>query len=178
MHKKLVVLSVLVLIVSACLQPMANAHFFIEDSSTGLKSYFHVTPDHDPLAGEESVISYDFSKSSMLAKDFTFSLRIKDPGGIKEVSVPLVLTGNVIIANYAFPYQGLYRLTLEAKHKETAEVSQLKYSQRVSRGTLKPPAENNWLLWAVIVSGSIVLVVVAILFERRSYTSSKNKHDI
>ena len=113
---------------------IALAHFDVEDSTTRLKSNFHVTPDHSPIAGKESVISYDFSKNGHQTDKFTYSLKInkiREP----ETIVPTNVTRNVVLANYVFPTQGLYTITLTVTPKDSSSmVSVLTYNQRVSRG--------------------------------------------
>ena len=112
----------------------AQAHFDVEDSTTGLQSNFHVTPDHSPIAGKESVISYDFSKNGHQTDKFTYSLKINK---IREpkIVVPTNVTRNVVLADYVFPTQGLYTITLTVTPKDSSSmVSVLTYNQRVSRG--------------------------------------------
>lgn len=175
MRKKLVVLWVLVMVATLHLGSSAQAHFFIEDSSTNVKAYFHVTPDHNPVAGENSVISYDFSKSGISVSDFSFELSAINEEDGKQVSIPFTIAGNGILADYTFPYQGLYKLMLSVENNESSVISSLTYSQRVFRGNVQPAEHANWLPIIGILTGSIVLVIAAIIFDRRGYNTSKNK---
>ena len=113
---------------------ITSAHFDVEDAATGLKSNFHATPDHSPIAGKESVISYDFSKNGHQTNKFTYSLKINKTRE-NQIAVPPSVTGNVVLANYIFPTQGLYTLSLTVTPKDSSgKVSVLTYNQRVSRG--------------------------------------------
>ena len=66
MSKKLTLMCFLVFGMSAVyslgIAQSIQAHSGIEDLNTEIQASFHVTPDHSPIAGSESVISYDFSK--------------------------------------------------------------------------------------------------------------------
>lgn len=140
MSKKLMVALALVLSISAVgvlgSSQVARAHFAIEDPVTGLKSTFHATPDHSPIAGKKSIISYDFSKSEHESNAFRYSLTIKKARE-KEVAVLSTLNRNVLLAEYVFPSQGLYTLTLTVTPKDSsAKPSVLTYNQRVSRGDM------------------------------------------
>lgn len=168
MIKKLLLIGVF--IATVCVfSPAAPtyAHFIVEDTSTGVKALFHVTPDHDPIVGEESVISFDFSKTGFESKDFSYSLAVKPIKG-DVVTVPLDVVGNVVIANYIFPDRGFYDITLTMTHKADGSVSKLQYGQRVSRGaTVKQsmalgPGEMS------AIAGTVVVAVGAIIFSLRS----------
>ena len=106
MIKKVVLIGVgLVAILSLSISQSTYAHFFVSDQDSRVKAIFHVTPDHDPIAGEESVISYDFAKTDVSADEFTFTLAVKSTKA-EAVDVPLEVSGNVVLASYTFPVQG------------------------------------------------------------------------
>lgn len=130
------VISLVAVVLSAVsIAKPAYAHFMVEDTNTGVKAVFHVTPDHSPVAGQESVISFDFAKTSFLAKDFTYSLTVKSTKG-EPVTVPFDVTSNVILATYSFPSQGFYNVRLAATSLKDGTLSTLQYGQRVSRGVI------------------------------------------
>ena len=122
-----------IVISAASLTNPVYAHFIVEDDKTGVKALFHITPDHDPIAGQESVISFDFAKTEFQTKDFSYMLTVKSTKG-EAVTVPIEVTSNVILATYTFPSQGFYNVRLVATNTNDGTVSKLQYGQRVSRG--------------------------------------------
>lgn len=142
----------------------ASAHFIIRDSTTGVKALFHVTPDHDPIAGEESIISFDFSKTGFQAKAYSYSLTVKPVKG-EAVAVPLEVVGNVVMASYVFPAQGFYDIQLSATSKDDNVVSQLDYGQRVSRGVVVEKSNEFGLLEIGAIAGVVLIAVGAIFFS-------------
>lgn len=163
MIKKFVLAAVLCVLVTGVVGSFnaVHAHFDTEDPSTGLKSSFHATPDHSPIAGKESVISYDFSKYGFEAADFTYQLTIKKVRE-KEAVVSTQTSSYVVIARYIFPTQGLYILTLTATPKDgSSKPSVLTFNQRVSRGEV---AESKGFGGFELGILGIVLGIVGIVF--------------
>lgn len=142
----------------------AKAHYGIEDATTGVSAVFHVTPDHDPVAGEESIISFDFSKTGLQAEDYSYALTVKSTKD-EAVTVPFDVTGNVLLAVYTFPNQGFYSIKLTATHKEDGIVSQLQYGQRVSRGEIIEERNEFGTLEILAIAGVTVISVSAIFFS-------------
>lgn len=138
------------------------AHFKVEDLSTGLNASFHITPDHEPIAGEESVVSYDFSQSGYSAKNYAYELSIgRTNGGM--VAVPLEARSNVVIAPYIFPSKGLYKIELSAKNIEDGKLSHLEYTQRVSKGAETIDNSFNAVEKGVVI-GTFVVAGGALVF--------------
>ena len=182
MSKKLTVLGVGVvaaLFVAFSLSPTAYAHFTVHDTKTGMKALFHVTPDHDPIAGKESTVSFDFSKTSYKSKDFTYSLTVKATKGGEAVAVPAEIVSNVVLAEYSFPSQGLYNITLDAEPKNgTGQTSTLMYSQRVTRGIIKKEsAFPPYAIAAMVVTPLIAVFAVALSSKDDSIKGSKRKRE-
>ena len=143
----------------------AYAHFIIEDNRTGIKALFHVTPDHDPIAGQSSVISFDFSKTGGIrSEDYAYSLTVK-PTKKEAVTVPIEIVSNVILATYTFPSQGFYDVTLVATSKKDSSVSKLQYGQRVSRGVVSKHEEAFGPLEIGAMAGAVVVTVGAAAFS-------------
>ena len=172
------VISLLAVVISIATFPRpAYAHFMVEDSSANVKASFHVTPDHDPIAGEESVISFDFAKTAFRAKDFSYELTVKSTKG-EAVTVPFEVASNVILATYTFPSQGFYNVRLTATNATDGTVSKLQYGQRVSRGAV---AEKDTTFGpveiGVITAVSIVAVGGIIFGLVNDTTIRKGKRD-
>ncbi len=130
------------------------AHFDLEDSATGMKTLFHVTPGHSPVAGKESYISYDFSKSGYKSKNFTYRLTVNKTLDEEVSTLPVEVTGNVVIAKYVFPSQGLYRIVLVAEPIDAkAKSSTFSYNQRVSLGaTVNEKQDRSFELTVLAVT--------------------------
>lgn len=141
----------------------AYAHFIVEDTSTGIKALFHVTPDHDPIAGKESVISFDFSKTGVAGSDYSYSLRIKPTKG-EATTVPLEVTSNVVMATYLFPSQGFYDITLTATSKKDGSISNLHYGQRVSRGVVVEQQGPFGIFQIAAIVGAILAAVGGVAY--------------
>jgi hypothetical protein len=163
--KKLILISALVVISSAFISTQsASAHFFVEDPGTGLKAFFHVTPDHNPIAGEESFITFDFSKTGVEAKNYTYSLIIKSTKG-EPASVPIEISGNVAIAHYSFPYQGFYDIKLVATNKIDGSTSMLHYGQRVSRGVVATKSMGLGPIEIAAIAGTVLIASIGIVLS-------------
>lgn len=149
----------------------AQAHSDIKDSSTEVTASFHVTPDHSPIAGRKSIISFDFSESEHHSENFAYALTIKKARE-NEISIPTELTRNVLLAEYVFPTQGLYTLVLRVTPKDSsAKPSMLTYNQRVSRGNVAEPKEFGKFETGVL---AVVFGAIGILFMI-TFRDSMNK---
>lgn len=142
----------------------ASAHFIVEDSNTGVKALFHVTPDHNPIAGQESVISYDFGETGFETKAYLYQLVVKPTKG-EAVTVPLEVSGNVLLAGYTFPTQGYYDITLTAIAKEGGVESKLHYGQRVSRGAKVEESKAFGVLEIGAIAAVTLIAAGAIIFS-------------
>ena len=152
------------LIFSLSLVQSASAHFYVTDANTGVKAIFHVTPDHDPIAGKESIISFDFAKTGFEADKFSYLLTVKSTK-TEAVTVPVEVSGNVVLTDYVFPSQGFYNITLTATGKNDSSVSTLQYGQRVSRGETVEEKRDFGLFEIVMISGVGLIGVGAIIFS-------------
>lgn len=104
------------------------AHFLVEDTRTGVKAILHVAPDDDPIAGQESVISFDFSKTKLQASAYSYSLEVRPTKG-HAVTIPLQVQSNVVLASYTFPSQGFYDIILTTTSRLDGSQSNLQYGQ-------------------------------------------------
>jgi hypothetical protein len=155
---------------------VTHAHSGVEDPNTGIEASFHATPDHSPIAGSESVISFDFSKYGVKAADFTYRLTIKKVRE-KETVVSTEISSDVVIARYTFPTQGLYLLTLTATPKNgSSKPSVLTYSQRVSRGEVgEHEGFGNFELGVLGATLGFVGVVLVLAFSQKRIKHTKKK---
>ena len=173
MIKRVVLIGVLVAVVSVLgLSRPAYAHFVVEDTNTGMQASFHITPDHDPIAGEESVISFDFAQTDTRVTDYTYSLTVTSTQ-TEATEVPLDIPGNVVIASYTFPVQGLYDIKLTATHKESGTVSRLEYGQRVARGATTKRGKSFTFLELGAVAVAVLILIVGIVYIQVSNNKRK-----
>jgi hypothetical protein len=152
----------------------AHAHFIVKDNDTGIKASLHISPDHDPIAGKESVISFDFAKTGLQVKDYSYSLIVKSTKD-KAVTVPVIIVSNVIMANYTFPTQGFYDVSLITTSNKDGSVSKLRYGQRVSRGVIIESNKGFGLLEISMVAGAMLVAVGAIIVSLISDNKQRGK---
>jgi hypothetical protein len=164
MMKKLMLLCLLVIpvLVAAFSEP-TYAHFIVEDDTTGVKALFHVTPNHNPVAGRDSVISFDFANTEYQAKDFSYVLMVKSTKG-EAVKVPFEVSSNVILSTYTFPSQGFYNISLTATSLKDGAVSKLQYGQRVSRGVVVQQENKLGTAEISAIVGAIAIAAVGVIF--------------
>jgi hypothetical protein len=85
----------------------------------------------------------------------------------EEAQLPVKMDGNSITAEYIFPAQGIYQLTLTvAADKEYTFV----YSQRVSRGVSSGLSDKRAFplaKFALIFSGTLFLFLLIVMFNYR-----------
>lgn len=139
------------------------AHFPVKDSKTGFNASFHITPDHDPIAGTESVITYDFGVGEYKRSDYKYLLTVQQ---IKHepITLPITIDGEVIKTTYAFPVQGFYTINLTAQPKAGGATRSLTYSQRVTHGTVeKRPGIGLFEVSIVIVTLLFVIIMVVVI---------------
>ncbi len=173
MIKKFILIGVAIITVSllGVTQP-ASAHFIIDDSQTGFKALFHVSLDHNPIAGEESIISFDFSETGIKASEYSYSLTVKSTKD-EAIAVPFEVTGDVLLASYTFASRGFYDINLTATNKKDSTVSQLHYGQRVSRGDEVKESVTFGTLEIAAIAGVGVIAVSAIIFSIVNDRSSR-----
>jgi hypothetical protein len=165
MIKRVVLIGVVVAVIATfSLSRPAYAHHVVEDTNTGMQASFHITPDHDPIAGEESVISFDFAQTDTKTEDYTYSLTVTSTQ-TEATEVPLDIPGNVVITSYTFPVQGLYDIKLTATHKESGTVSRLEYGQRVARGATVERSTSFTSVEIGAMAVAVLILIVGIMYS-------------
>lgn len=153
--------------------PSASAHFILRDTTTGMKTLFHVTPDHEPIAGKQSVISYEFNKQEYQAKEFTYILTVKSTRGTD--TVPTEVTSNVVLADYVFAARGLYTISLTVMPIGSDKpASTFAYSQRVQRGQAEK--QTKFPLYAVsAIVGALAVAGAAAIVSANSKRNERGR---
>lgn len=143
----------------------ANAHVFITDDSNQQGAVLHITPDDDPIAGDQSTLNLDTQKLNREIKKST--LTITDPRGA-TTDVSLDTNGTLHQAKYTFPTQGTYQLTFTLKTIDSSMT--FSRSQRVTRGVASGALSRPNYTWArlgLLASGIEFLVLVILVTNRR-----------
>lgn len=164
MSKKILFLALLI-VVTILLPQTAFAHVLISDDTRSVGAVLHVVPDDDPIAGQPSNLFFDIQTQN-INKD-TAKLTITDTVTNEAISAPIEVDNNSVTADYTFPVQGVYRLSLTVSSDKNYTFN---YSQRVSRGLTgsaldKPtyPLANL----ALVFCGTAFLFLLIILFNHR-----------
>ena len=142
----------------------AEAHMMLKDTIGGSGAVLHVSPDDDPIAGERASFVFDI-QAMQNAHQVNVTLAIADDQYVVN-KIPGRLQGNKTMAEYIFPRQGLYTLTLTISRGD-AKIHQFSQSLRVSRGVIigtTTPSQPMWAqvgLWctAIVASGVVTLAI-------------------
>ncbi len=154
----------------------AEAHMMLKDTVSGKGAILHINPDDDPVAGERTSFLFDVQDTSPFEEQSTARLTIVDEQH-HEINVLARVKGNTVVADYTFPRQGLYTLTLDIQQgdKQTHRFTE---SQRVSRGVINFATVRNTPLWAGVGMMCTVITAIAvaiIAFDRRKIINIYSK---
>jgi hypothetical protein len=143
----------------------ASAHVLVNDTSDTVGAVLHIVPDDDPVAGQTANLFFDVQTERLNEK--TTMLAVMNSATHEEAQLPVKMDGNSITAEYIFPTQGIYQLTLTvAADKEYTFV----YSQRVSRGVSSGLSDKRAFplaKFALIFSGTLFLFLLIVMFNYR-----------
>lgn len=144
---------------------ITSAHVLITDESHTKGAILHLTPDDDPIAGQEATLYFDTQ-----AHTNAVSVSIQSEDG--EVSnIAMKLEGALATARYIFPTQGVYRLTFTAKSDE--QTYTFTQTQRITRGKAASALDKPTYAWA-----EIMLIVCSILLSLLLFTAWDRRKDI
>lgn len=134
------------------------AHVLVTNASGSTGAIIHIVPDDDPVAGEQSNIFIDVQSNQPLGNPV---LTISRAGVQSEVK--LLQSGNMLQADYIFPVQGVYQLTI------TSQAGTFSYAQHVSRGIDSGNSRSRfvWAEISLVVSIVGLAVVALVAFNRR-----------
>ena len=138
----------------------AQAHVLQRDSSGKIGALLHITPDDNPIAGEQSNIYIDLQP--LPPGELTVVLEITTAGGSSE-AVAAELVGSGARAQHTFPAQGVYELRLTIT--SNSDTYALAFTQRVSRGVGSADVQqtHSWAE-AVLFVGAAAAIILAVLF--------------
>lgn len=155
----------------------AGAHMFSKDTMAGSGSVLHITPDDDPIAGEQSSLVFDIKGLSATGNQAVAKLTITDDQN-NETEVPAHVRDNTVAAEYTFPQQGLYKIALSIE-QDGIQTHNFVQSQRVNRGIISsvtvarsPPF---WAVAGATSAGMAAMGVVFAAFIRRKAINNYSK---
>lgn len=166
---------VLVLVLISFTRPAA-AHMFSKDTMSSSGAVLHITPDDDPIAGESASMIFSIHGLSD-AEQSSARLIITDDQN-HEAIVPAHIRSGAVVAEYTFPRQGLYKISLSIE-QDGRQTHQFMQSQRVNRGIISnATVKSDTPLWAVVGAvgtGAATIGVALTAFIRRKAIGSYSK---
>lgn len=143
----------------------ASAHVLLIDRQANIAAVLHVNPDDDPVAGQPSQLFFDVqdNDSQVRVPYSAYELAVTNEADATVV-VRMQSNGSTVSADYTFPSQGLYRLSLRSAstYNGPQKVS-LDTSLRISRGEGLFKAEERYP-WATagMYIGAVALIMLMI----------------
>lgn len=156
------------------------AHVLLEDKNAEVGAVLHLTPDDDPIAGQNSQLFFDIQDKNTQARiPYSGYELLSTNESNTTTAIPLEVSGKTLTANYTFPVQGVYRLELKSKQSYDSFVKvSILYTLRVSRGKLQPGAiskkqdgANLGIIASIAATGGLIIVG----FNNRREIISKSK---
>lgn len=169
------IVSVFILFMVIFMPQIASAHVLITDEKNSTGAILHITPDDDPIAGQEATIYFDTQNRLPSHRNDSITLEIIDSFGERK-AVDTKISGNLATATYVFPSQGAYELLFTVTADNETHI--FKHSQRVSRGTSGDPLNRPTYAWAeisLIVCGSLFLVLFIVAVNNRKDIAVQSK---
>lgn len=140
----------------------AHAHVLITDTTHSVGAVLHIIPDDDPVAGEDATIFFDLQDKAIKATNNSIRLAVESSDE-NSVLLPMKRDGSLATANYTFPTQGLYMITITVTSPSNVYV--FTYSQRVSRGVVRTVLDTPQYPWAeATLVGCGVLFMIGGIF--------------
>lgn len=141
------------------------AHVLIRDDANSTSAILHITPEDNPIAGEESKIYFSLSNQSLQGSMVGITITNQDTG--KSDTVQTRASSTSVSTEYTFTTRGVYDIKLKIGGKKAYSFS---HTQRVSRGIGKDTAKTPDYPLAsalLILSVAGLLLIVAIFVNRR-----------
>ncbi|MEO5949955.1 MAG: hypothetical protein ABIQ04_00750 [Candidatus Saccharimonadales bacterium] len=163
---KMILISLLLFVgLSTVLSKPVFAHVLISDDTKTVGAVLHVVPDDDPIAGQQANLYFDIQTKKLNEKNT--KLTITNLTTDEKAVIPIQVDNSSVNANYIFPVQGTYQLTLMAS---SDKVYTFNYSQRISRGATGSALDRPTYplaTIALIFSATLLLFLLIIMFNHR-----------
>lgn len=148
----------------------AQAHVLVTDESNKAGVILHITPDDNPVAGQQSTLFFDIQNMTLTASDYEVTLEITDAEG-RVVGVSPTIRDGSVSAEYVFPAQGTYDITLTATpddhHDRPLVFTQ---AQQVAAGNesdkVVPGNGVTWAYAGLAVAGVGAAAAMVVWFSR------------
>lgn len=158
----------LVLLLLLLVPRAAQAHVLLTDDTKSMGAILHINPDDDPVAGGTTSLFFEL-ENNLASGGVSSYLDIVNEAGT-YASLRTTGNGKSLSAQYVFPAQGLYTIVLTISPHNTDTSYTFHYAQAVNRGTASVSSTNSQNSSAelgLIVSGSLLLVLFILAFNRR-----------
>ncbi len=164
-----------VLLTLAVVSPQTvSAHVLIRDKEANVGAIFHLTPDDDPIAGEDSILYFDIQDQASLVRipyDGYDLFITNDQDTTTQVETATL--GSSVSAQYLFPGQGVYKLELRSQPKyDVFQKVSLTHTLRVDRGIIidgrvPPTSRHAWAEILLILSISSLILIAIYIYNNR-----------
>lgn len=159
------VLAILVVTLAVFPAPV-QAHTLIVDSSRNHGAVLHISPNDEPVAGEETTLYLDTHGQILREPDTTVSVDIT--GETSTETVKMKIQGDLATVRHTFAEAGVYNLRLTIDNSQPISFS---HAQRVSRGIqstiLGVTLQHQWAEPLLISSGVAIIVLGIVAYNRR-----------
>ena len=175
---KRIVLCVVGMLTILLLASPVRAHEYYEAESGTATVVMHVTPDDDPIAGNESKIYFDIGSVDLTSNQYSITVSIRNPDGA-EVTVPAKSTGQTVQASYTFPVVGTYQIELGLSPRNV-ELSAVSATQDivVSRSIDHKDSKVSAITASIIGFGlSFCVLVGTLLVLKRKELAARIRND-
>ena len=153
-------------IVGLVVSQVASAHVYVSSNDKASGAILHITPDDDPVAGQQSMIYFDANSNAYGSKVADVRLESQNQSG--EVTIVKTKTENGLsVARYTFPVQGIYNMRITTTASGGQRI--FEYSQRVSRGvagSVLDRPNHSWAEMVLITSGILLAIVIIVAVNR------------
>lgn len=188
--KKLIYVSLLCLLAFLFNAPLTKAHTLKTSGSVG--AVMHVSPEDDPIAGEQSDFFFEFKDKNNKFKpencDCTFAILQSE----KEIYTQPLFANSTdpsltnASVSFTFPQRDVYKIKIDGKPKSADfEAFTLEYDIRVSRvseslqgqqGDTQTQPQENWFLSHIphLIGGIVAFVVLGFVLVQ---ANRKNKNE-
>lgn len=185
MRTKLPILAlVLVLVIVSC-SSSASAHVTLQDTSRSQGGVLHISPNDDPIAGQESELFFDITPTDKDPSSYIYQLSIRNETTNSTDRVAINRDGFFAASKYTFPTQGTYTLILFIESKDNPDQSMnFTFDQTVSRGASTAAASSSspqrsgtgmLILGAALLFGALLLAI-GIKYRRRIVKADEISH--
>lgn len=144
-----------------------QAHVLVSDEQDSKGAILHVSPDDDPIAGEESDLFFDLQDDELDADYVPYLSIANEDGQVDDVDVEK--DANFVTAVYTFPYQGTYQLSLRIESGNESHTYEM--TQEVTRGAVRNSSERQVEPWAYalfgLALGGLMVLLLALVIRKK-----------